>query len=67
MTTTYVAPDYTGTGSHVRVTVTDEQMKAFGDEIERIFKAGVARYGSVDEFQRALCWYNEIKRQGRAA
>jgi hypothetical protein len=64
MAKTYVAADLTGTGSHARVTVADEQAEAFGGTLADLVAAGVERFGSIDGFAAALGRYNARVRFG---
>lgn len=51
-----------GVGHNSKVVeFTPEQDDALFARISDFFNAGVERYGSVDEFTRALRWHNDLK------
>lgn len=64
--TDVIVIDTHGDRSHVEH-FTREDGARFYQALSDLFDAGVARYGSVDAFARALRWYNDLHAAERAA
>jgi hypothetical protein len=52
---------------HAVVTFTDAQADALVNAAQRFLDAGIARYGSLDEFDRACRWMLDLEKFAKVA